>query len=136
MLNNSSAVNVDIVLCLKWARIQIGYSMPPKIFNMKRKLEKLSCKHGSPMGRANHIPEDIETYLLTGKLHLVRLKWVDGDYDEGGAYWGNSGDYIYWAYGETATEQIDIFVRATDRNDAKLKLMMENFLISSTNFYH
>jgi len=100
---------------------------------MIRKLEKLSCRYGAQMGRRNNIPEDMTT---VGKLHLVRLKWIDGDYDEGYCYWGGGiGDNIYWAYGETASEQVEIFVRAKSRNEAKLKVMMECFAINSTNFY-
>ena len=54
------------------------------------------------------------------KLHLVRLRWVDGDYDEGGAYWGNSGGTaIYWAFGQSDTEQAECFVRAISRQAAK-----------------
>jgi hypothetical protein len=89
---------------------------------MKRKLSNVSCKYGAPMGRSNHIPEDSET---AGKLHLEKLKWIDGDYDQGGAYWGRSdvdGD-IYWAYGETKTEQIDVFVRAHNRTEAKEEIL-------------
>lgn len=73
--------------------------------------------YGAQMGRPNRIPSDITT---AGKLHLVKLQWVDGDYDEGGAYFGGGmGDNVYWAYGETATEQIEVFVRAKSRNQAK-----------------
>ena len=71
------------------------------------------------MGRPNHIPNDIDNV----KLHLSRLKWVDGDYDPGGVYWGRSTKNIYWAYGESETEQIEIFVRANDRNEAKSKVI-------------
>lgn len=87
---------------------------------MKRKLPDVSSKYGAPMGRRNNIPNDIET---VGKLHLVKLKWVDGDYDQGGAYFGGGqGDNIYWAYGETATEQVNVFVRATCRIYAKIEV--------------
>jgi len=84
---------------------------------MKRTLPNLSCKYGAPMGRPNSIPDDIHT---AGKLYLGRLKWIDWDYDKGGAYWGRvNGDYIYRATGETETEQVEIFVRAKSRDDAK-----------------
>ena len=85
---------------------------------MKRKLEKLSCKYGAQMGRIDRIPSDINT---VGRLHLEKLRWVDGDYDEGGCYWGcgGRGQNIYWAYGETQTGQVDIFVRAVGRVNAK-----------------
>ena len=69
------------------------------------------------MGRRNAIPDDIQT---AGKLYLEKLEWVDGDYDQGGAYWGGGmGDNIFRATGESATEQIEIFVRAKSRKQAK-----------------
>ena len=49
---------------------------------------------------------------------MVRLKWVDRDYDEGGAYWGNNGtDFVYWAYNED--EAVSFFFRAEDRKHAR-----------------
>jgi len=84
---------------------------------MKTELSNVSCKYGAPMGRSNAIPDDIET---AGKLYLEKLKWVDWDYDRGGAYWGQTeGDNIYRASGESTTEQIEIFVRASNRDQAK-----------------
>ena len=85
---------------------------------MKTKLSEVSCKYGAPMGRGNRIPDDIET---AGKLYLEKLRWIDGAYDQGGAYWG-MGDPIYRASGETATECLEIFVRARDREDAKKQI--------------
>ena len=91
---------------------------------MKLILEKACSNRGADMGRPNRIPADANT---VGKLHLVRLQWVDGDYDEGGAYWGRSfhnyrSDYIYCCYGETKTEQLRIFVRAFTRDEAKAEV--------------
>jgi len=72
---------------------------------------------GSQMSRPNRIPSDL---LTVTKMRLVRLRWVDYDYDQGGAYWGGgSGDYIYWAYGESETEQAGCFVRCESRVEAK-----------------
>jgi hypothetical protein len=105
------------------------------VLYMKRKLEQLSCKYGAQMGRKDNVPSDI---ITMGKLHLERLNFVDGDYDYGGAYWGGgTSEKIYWAYGETSTAQIDIFVRAKDRSDAKEKVRLEmiNFTEKSVIFY-
>lgn len=85
---------------------------------MKTKLSEVSCKYGAPMGRSNRIPKDIDT---AGKLYLEKLRWVDGAYDQGGAYWG-MGNPIYRASGESETEQVEIFVRAIDREDAKVQI--------------
>jgi hypothetical protein len=90
---------------------------------MKRALSNVSCKFGAPLGRPNIIPAD----RLIGKLYLGKLKWVDWDYDEGGAYWGCTGRGLnmYRATGETATnpiEPVEIFVRALNRKEAKEKV--------------
>ena len=71
---------------------------------------------GAMMGRRNTLPQDNKAPI---KLRMEKLKWVDGDYDAGGAYWGNSGTgdiYCAWATG------VQIFVRATSRAKAKLKV--------------
>lgn len=55
-------------------------------------------------------------------LPIERLKWVDGDYDQGGAYWGNSGGTsIYRARGDMEGEDstVELFVRAASLADAK-----------------
>jgi hypothetical protein len=86
---------------------------------MKTKLSKACSMYGSQMGRPNMIPSDIET---ASKLYLEKLEWQDGDYDKGGAYWGRNGvNHVYRASGESATEQIEIFVRAMNREEAKTK---------------
>ena len=74
---------------------------------------------GAAMGRRNAIPDS----SAAPKLHLYALKWTDGDYDEGGAYWGNprNGERIYRAEGdaEGCDESFDIYIRAKNRNSAK-----------------
>jgi hypothetical protein len=91
---------------------------------MKRKLEKVSCKYGAPMGRRNSIPDDV---FIDEALSLRKLKWQDGDYTEDGTYWGGGmGDNVYWANGSTSTSQeINIFVRAKNRQEAKEKVREE-----------
>lgn len=74
---------------------------------------------GSQMGRPNILPENTSA---PGKLRMIRLGWHDGDYDAGGAYWGNSGGTcIYWAKGDLAGEEFttQLFVRAKSRAEAK-----------------
>lgn len=80
-------------------------------------LSNVSSKYGAPMGRPNVLPDD---RLMECKLHLVRLRFVDGDYDEGGAYWGGSYSSIYWAYGDVGDVAAEMFVRARNRNDARV----------------
>ena len=87
------------------------------VLNMKNKLEKLDCSRGAPMGRHNTFPKEL--FLNRSKYYLRRLKWVDSDYDEGGAYWGNTGKgNIYRAY----MDGIEIFVRAVSRVEADRKV--------------
>lgn len=96
-------------------------------------LPMCSCKYGAPMGRDNHIPRG---YPAGVKMHLVRLRFADGDYDAGGAYWG-CGNPIYWAVsdktdgnfpikkwdGSFVPGRIQVFVRARDREDAARQVM-------------
>lgn len=82
------------------------------------KLEKAYSERGARMGRDNQLPDDHEAPI---KLHLEALKWVDGDYDQGGAYWGNSGGTsIYCAWrGDKVEQHVRVFVRASHREQAK-----------------
>ena len=81
---------------------------------------------GSHMGRPDNIPDGVKT-LPSVKVHLVKLDWVDGDYDVAGCYWGyTAGTDMYCAWGtppnETSgnpTPPVQIFVRASNRIEAK-----------------
>ena len=94
---------------------------------MKMKLTNVSSPSGAPMGRPNHLPKDVN---LPIKMRLQKLDWVDGDYDEGGAYFGGgSGDNVYWAksdnvtaidyFGKVTDWPVEVFVRAFSRDEAK-----------------
>lgn len=69
------------------------------------------------MSRAKCIPNDYGGE----KLHLRRVPLDSGGYDPGGAYWGK-GTPLYCAYGETETEQLQVFIRAASRKEAIVKL--------------
>ena len=69
---------------------------------------------GSMMGRRTIIPDAYNGE----RLHLRRVPFVDGAYDPGGAYWGAPSN-LWCAWGETSTGQIQVFVRASDRQEAK-----------------
>ena len=88
-------------------------------------LERVNAKEGAPMGRQNKLPPDPSAPI---KLRLHRLTMVDGDYDEGGAYWGGGGDPIRVAYDETVL----IFVRAKTRYAAKAEVLK---LLPNARFY-
>lgn len=105
-------------------------------------MNKLILSHacssrGADMGRPNLLPLDI---LSPVKLHLERLKWVDQDYDQGGAYFGGGlGDFIYCAWGTPLNEisgnpfpPVQIFVRAKTRVEAKQAVRE---ILSNATFY-
>jgi hypothetical protein len=76
-----------------------------------------SSKYGAQHGRQNVLPDNPGQPI---KLHMERLRWVDWDYDQWGAYWGSGpGDHIYCAYGEDEENQVYVFVRARSRFGAK-----------------
>jgi hypothetical protein len=52
------------------------------------------------------------------KLRLIRVPFVDGDYDRGGAYWGQGSMPLYVAWNDEITE----FTRAATRTDAKERI--------------
>ena len=85
-------------------------------------ITNVSSKYGAPMGRGNRIPTEEykgATYYNVGpacKLHLRRLRFVDGCYDTGGAYWGMPAN-LYHAV--NADRTVEVFVRADSREEAK-----------------
>ncbi|MCY1283626.1 hypothetical protein D9M68_940250 [compost metagenome] len=93
-------------------------SLPP--------LSDVSSKYGAPMGRRNRcemLPDEV------GKVYLQRVPFVDGCYDQGGAYWGAPAN-LWRAYCEMEiTEgEIDVFeqfLRAGTREQAKAALRDE-----------
>lgn len=84
----------------------------------------VSSKWGAPMGRCNQCDGVAE------KLHLQKVKFVDGDYDAGGAYWGGGkdSDPLWCAFSPEDTENkepVMIFVRANSWAEAKEKVLEE-----------
>lgn len=80
------------------------------------KLSNVSSRYGAPMGRTNIMPASDAPVCLT----LTRLAWVDGDYDEGGAYWGGGpvNGRQTWIY-QAAGEETELYVRAHDIGEAR-----------------
>lgn len=80
---------------------------------------KRICR-GAQMGRVSQLPENREASI---KLRIERLKWVDSDYDQGGAYWGNphDGRAVYCAWGQWGIpfKPVFVFVWASNREEAK-----------------
>ena len=88
-------------------------------------LEHVTSKYGAPMGRPNVLPADPSAKV---QLHLHLLNMVDGDYAEGGAFWGGGGDAMRVAYDET----VRVFVRTKTRYEAKAAVLK---LIPGARFY-
>lgn len=88
----------------------------------KLTLESGSSSRGAQMGRRIILPDNDR---IPVKLQMEKLKWVDGDYDQFGAYWGNgSEDNVYCAWGEFSRsgysfQPVRVFVRAKSRIEAK-----------------
>lgn len=72
---------------------------------------KQVCR-GAMMGRRNIIPHPGHAL----RWHLYRLRFIDGCYDQGGAYWGGPANL----YRAVTTDGIgEVFVRAESRAEAK-----------------
>ena len=74
-------------------------------------------QYGASMGRSDTVPENPAAPV---RLSLVRLRWIDGDYDAGGAYWGGTpGTWIFRAIGDAEDVVAELYVRASSREEAK-----------------
>ncbi len=78
------------------------------------KFENGCSRYGADMGR-----RDLHSDGFSGKLQLQRVCLVDGDYDNGGAYWG-AGRPLYVA--QSANLEVRMFMRADSREDAKARI--------------
>lgn len=83
---------------------------------MKRKLPKVDCRRGAPMGRHNTTtcPE------LEARFNLVLMPLDSGGYDSSGVYWG-LGDQMWWSYAKNTDQEM--FVRAVNREDARRQVL-------------
>lgn len=74
---------------------------------------RLSCKHGAPMGRVSSAPGNFVDY--TGELYARHQGGGEG-YDSGGAYWGLPSNV--WAVWTRGGESV-AYVRAGSATAAK-----------------
>lgn len=87
-----------------------------------RELSNAASAYGAEMGRRNRITDRDFPVVF----EIQHLEWVDGGYDQGGAYWGRTkGDYIYRAEGESADAVEEMFVRAHSASEAKAAVLAE-----------
>lgn len=81
-----------------------------------RELPDVSSVYGAPMGRRDSIGNVDHPVVF----EIERLQWADGDYDQGGAYWGHTpGEYIYRAEGDGSDIVETMFIRAKSVTEAK-----------------
>ncbi len=83
-------------------------------------LSKGYSQYGAQMGRRDNI-EDPDAPV---KFHIIMMKLVDGDYDQGGAYWGCDPSQPMWrAIGEDEDMVNEMFIRARTRDEAKASVL-------------
>lgn len=82
-------------------------------------LPDVGSKYGAPMGRSNTIVHNAGD----PNFEIERLTWVDGCYDQGGAYWGRTKerDHIYRFYCDQTENEL--FIRAESFEDAKAQVL-------------
>lgn len=89
-----------------------------------RELSQVGGAYGAQMGRTNNVVN--KGYPI--RFEVARLEWVDGDYDQGGAYWGRTfddprthrgSDFIFRFEGESDLDVEWMFVRAKTLTEAK-----------------
>jgi hypothetical protein len=83
------------------------------------KLSKYSLNEGAPNGRCDRTPDHPKEI----KLHLEKMP-LNGDYDQGGAYWGGTSVPMWIAWGKAVTEKgtVEIFERGINREEAKQRI--------------
>ncbi len=75
------------------------------------------CPRGAPMGR------DESKEYAGAPVRCFRLRMVDYDYDDGGAYWGGWSESTGAVYCATDGSDFRLFTRAKTREDAKAKFL-------------
>lgn len=88
---------------------------------MKLTLPNASSRYGAQMGRRSIMPDD----YVGEKLRLTRLPFVNSCYDRWGAYWGSPAT-VWCAWGDSATEQVRLFVRGHTREEAKAAILKDH----------
>lgn len=84
---------------------------------MRQQMPNVHSRFGAPMGRDEWHDEPPAM-----PCRCFRLRMVDGDYDDGGAYWGGGGPggSVYCA---TDDDGFRLFTRAKSRADAKARFV-------------
>src|SRR3954470_17745880 len=75
---------------------------------------KVDSRFGAPMGRYS----DELSSFTNSKVHLRKVPFMDGDYDPGGAYWGQGPPSLFCVWNDDHVA----YFRATNREVAKAML--------------
>jgi len=87
--------------------------------NAKLKADNAVTQRGVAMGRAAWGLEEHRNRPIM--MYVQRVKFVNGDYDLGGAYWGgHPSEPLFCAWAENVDARV--FVRAKNRSLAKRKV--------------
>lgn len=78
------------------------------------------------MGRCDEL-EVANPQEFNQKVMLQAMVMVDGDYDQGGAYWGcwsrtAGGMFRAYYYDQKTGDSVDMYIRATSREKAKAQV--------------
>ncbi len=87
-----------------------GWTDPNKL------LPVIPSPHGAQMGRRN-ITDNQEA-----KVHVFRVRFVDGDYDMGGVYWGGGRDSLPLYCALSRELDFMVFTRCLTRDEMKDQL--------------
>lgn len=83
---------------------------------MKKQFNDVSSRYGAPMGRPDFV------HNKEAVVHLFRVNFIDGDYDDGGAYWGGN-EPLYCARDQEG--EVQTFIRAGTWGEAKTILLAD-----------
>jgi hypothetical protein len=82
-----------------------------------KQFTSVNSSRGAPMGRASFCDNE------EAKVQLFRVRMVDYDYDDGGAYWGGGGTPLYCARDKAG--EVQLFYRADNREEARKAVLDE-----------
>lgn len=77
---------------------------------MGKQFDDVEYRYGAPMGRRH------SAGIEPKRVHVFRVRFVDGDYDDGGAYWGG-GSPLYCVR-DCKGGNVQLFYRAKTRREA------------------
>lgn len=61
----------------------------------RRQFDNVSARFGAPLGRDEVVCSAEQQRVADLRYCLFRVEFMDGDYDDGGAYWGSGGGALY-----------------------------------------